>query len=204
MNYRLQCQCRALRGQLSHPERAIRGVCYCNDCRASAHHLGVASRTHDALGGVDFVATQAKYVTLSEGTQHLACLSLAENGLLRWYAKCCNTTIGNTVRNWKFPYVGLIRTCLNAEPGAYERSFGDVKMRVNIGSAKEAPPGTGLKTLSALAGFIPSVVAGRVSGAYKTTPFFSSVGEPVVAVDVLSRTERERAYSAASQVTPRK
>jgi hypothetical protein len=197
MNYQLQCQCGALRGQLGHSESAVRGVCYCKDCRASAHHLGVASRTHDALGGADFVATQAKYVTLSEGAQHLACLSLSENGLLRWYAKCCNTAIGNTVRNWKFPYVGLSRTCLDAEPGVYEHSFGDVKMRVNTGSAKEAPPSMGLKSFTALAGFIPSVIAGRVSGAYKSTPFFSPVGEPVVAVNVLSKAERERAHSAA-------
>lgn len=197
MNHRLQCQCGALRGLLSQPERAVRGVCYCKDCRASAHHLGVASRTHDALGGADFVATQAKYLKFSEGTRHLACQSLSPNGLLRWYAKCCNTTIGNTVRNWKFPYVGLIRSCLDSEPGSYERSFGDVKMRVNIGSAKAPPPGMGLKTLTALTGFVPSVIAGRVSGAYKTTPFFTPAGEPVAVVRVLSKAERERAYSAA-------
>ncbi|WP_397533158.1 DUF6151 family protein [Roseateles sp.] len=197
MSYLLGCKCGAVRGQISHAERAIRGVCYCKDCRAYASHLGIQSLTHDALGGADFVATLAKYVTLSDGLQHLACLSLSSSGLMRWYAKCCDTPIGNTPRNWKVAYVGSVRTCLDSEPGAYERSFGDVQMRTNTASAKQAPPGLALKTISTLAGFIPRLVAGSVTGAYKATPFFTSAGTPVATPTVLSREERERAYAAA-------
>lgn len=197
MNCLLRCKCGAVRGQLSHAEQGIRGVCYCKDCRAYASHLGVLSHTHDALGGADFVATLAKHVTLSDGLQHLACLSLSSNGLIRWYARCCGTPIGNTPRSWKLPYLGLVRACLDSEPGAYERSFGDVRMRTNTASAKQAPPRLALKTMSTLAGFIPRLVAGSVTGAYKATPFFTSAGVPVVTPTVLSKEERERAYAAA-------
>ena len=198
MNHHLQCQCGALRGELSHPQLALRGVCYCKDCRAYSHHLGAGARTHDALGGAEFVATQAKYVSFSEGTQHLACLSLSGKGLLRWYATCCNTPVGNTARNWKFPYVGLIHTCLKAEPGAFERAFPQLHMRVNTASARQAPPPMALKTIVSLASFIPRVMGGGITGAYRATPFFvSPTGEPVAAVVALSRAERERAYSAA-------
>lgn len=197
MNHHLQCQCGALRGQVSHPNIAIRGVCYCKDCRAYSNHLGVGSRTHDALGGAEFVATQAKYVSFSQGTQHLACLSLSEKGLLRWYAKCCNTPIGNTVRNWKVPYVGLVHTCLKVDPAAFERSFPRLQMRVNTGNAKKKPPPMVFKTVVALAGFMPRVMASGITGAYRSTPFFKAPGQPVVSVAVLSQEERVRAYSAA-------
>ncbi len=197
MFHSIQCRCGALRGQLHHPERAIRGVCYCRDCRAYAQHLGVASQTHDELGGADFVATQARYLRLTEGTEHLACLSLSEHGLLRWYARCCQTPLGNTARNWKLPYVGLTRVCLDAEPNSYERSFGAVKMRVNTASATQAPPAMALQTFATLARLIPQIMAGSLSGAYRSTPFFSSEGVPVTRVQVVSKAERERAYAAA-------
>lgn len=198
MTYRFQCQCGAIRGHLSHPQLALRGVCYCRDCRAYSNHLGTASRTHDALGGAEFVATQAKYVSISEGIQRLACLSLSEKGLLRWYASCCTTPIANTLRNWGVSYVGLIHTCLKADPIAFERSFPQLQMRVNTGGAKGSPPGLALKTISSLAGFAPKVIASRVTGTYAQTPFFQSpTGKPIVPITLLSKTERAHAYSAA-------
>lgn len=200
MNLRLQCQCGALYGQVSHTERALRGLCYCKDCRAYSHHLGQASVGHDALGGVEFVATQAQYVALTGGTQHLACMSLSPKGLLRWYAKCCNTPIANTMRSWKFPYAGLIHTCLKADPASYERAFPRLQMRVNTGSAKEAPPGgMAFSTITALMGFMPRVLVSGVNGSYRQTPFFNApAGTPKVEVAVLSKAERERAYAAAA------
>jgi hypothetical protein len=54
-----------------------------------------------------------------------------------------------------------------------------------------------LKTLASLAGFIPGVIASGISGAYKPTPFFTSpAGVPNATITVLSKPERELAYSA--------
>jgi hypothetical protein len=198
MTYHFQCQCGSLRGLLSQPQRAFHGICYCKDCRAYSKHLGMASKTHDASGGAEFVATQARHVSFSEGMQHLACLSLSEKGLLRWYAKCCATPIGGTPRNWKIPYVGLVHTCLKADPAAFERAFPRLQMRVNTGSAIQTPPGLALRTLVSLASLMPRIVADAVTGAYKETPFFHSpAGEPVAAVTMLSQAERVHAYSHA-------
>jgi hypothetical protein len=33
-------------------------------------------------------------------------------GLLRWYAACCKTPIGNTLPNFRASFVGLIHSCL--------------------------------------------------------------------------------------------
>ena len=197
MYHRLQCQCGALQGQISHPHRAIHGICYCKDCRAYLRHLGVESRTLDTFGGAEFVATQAKHISFSDGIQNLACLSLSEKGLLRWYSKCCNTPICNTPRNWKIPYVGLVHTCLKSDPAAFVSSFPQLQMRVNTGSAKQRPPGMAFKTFATLAGFIPQVIAGSITGAYKSTLFFNTKGQPITSVNVLSETERSRAYGNA-------
>lgn len=198
MNHTLQCQCGALRGHISHTELALRGVCYCKDCRAYSYHLKTESLTHDVLGGAEFVATQSKYLSFTEGTQYLACLSLTEKGLLRWYTKCCNTPIGNTTRNWKFPYVGLISACLKADTKSFEHTFPKIQMRVNTGSANQAQPKMLFSTVVSLAGFMPRVIASGINGSYKQTPFFAApAGSPIIPVDILSKAELARAYSAA-------
>jgi hypothetical protein len=95
-------------------------------------------------------------------------------------------------------YVGVVRTCLQADAAAFERAFPRVQMRVNTASAKGAPPSMGLKTTLALAGFIPRVMASGINGSYQQTPFFSTpTGLPAVPITVLSKAERAHAYSLA-------
>lgn len=196
MNYRFQCRCGTLAGQISQPHLARRGVCYCKDCRAYAHHLGVMSSTHDSLGGAEFVATQVQHVSFTSGMDQLACLSLSDNGLLRWYARCCNTPICNIASNWRVPYVGMVATCLKADPLAFERAFPRVQMRVNTGSAKAAPPPLRWGTMVSLAGLVPRLMLGSLSGTYRQTPFFDEGGATTaVPVAVLSEAHRARAYS---------
>ena len=196
MNHRFQCRCGALSGHLSQPHRALRGVCYCKDCRAYAHHLGVAASTHDMLGGAEFVAAQAEHVSFTSGIEHLACLSLTDKGLLRWYANCCNTPICNTARNWKVPYVGLIGACLKTDPVAFERSFPRLQMRVNTRSARQAPPPMRWSTVVSLARLMSRVMLSSVNGRYRQTPFFDQGGAPVVAVRVLAAACRTGAHGS--------
>lgn len=198
MNHRFQCWCGNLHGYLSQPHRALHGVCYCKDCRAYAHHLGVASTAHDACGGAEFVATLAPHVSFTAGTEHLACLSLSEKGLLRWYAKCCNTPICNTARDWKVPYVGFLGTCLKADPGAFERVFPRLDMRVNTSSARQAPPPMRWRTVVSLGWLMPQLMLSAINGTYRQTPFFHRpAGVPIVSVAVLSQADRAQAYGAA-------
>lgn len=198
MSLRLQCRCGVLRGQVRETRKALRGVCYCTDCRAYSHHLGLAHEIHDTLGGLEFVATQAHHISLEQGADQLACGSLSQKGLLRWTAKCCNTPIANTVRNWKFPYVGLMHTGIAHDRAAYEQAFPRVQMRVNTASALAPVPAMRLQSLVALAGFMPRVLAGAFAGSYRDTPFFlSPTGQPVAKVDVLSKAENAQAHRAA-------
>jgi len=199
MNHALQCGCGTLKGLVAHAEAATRGVCYCKDCQAFARFLGHADEILDESGGTDVVATLASNVTITEGANALACMSLTENGLLRWYASCCNTPIGNTTRNFKLPYVGLVHNCLEKSGPSLDAAFGPVRMRVNTQSATRGrPSSTPFATLAAVLRLMASIGRARLDGSYRRTPFFDAQrGTPVVASSVISRAERDRLRNAA-------
>ncbi len=198
MSHPLRCRCGTLRGIVDHPEKVSRGVCYCKDCQAFAHFLGNTGDILDEMGGTDVMATLAKHVTFTQGLEALACMSLTEAGMLRWYTSCCNTPIGNTPRDFKTSHVGLIHTCLEDPSRTLERSFGPVRMRVNTKHANGKPKPMPFSTVTSILRFVSSLIRARLDGSYKSTPFFTSDrGTPVVPPKVLTRDERQRVMDAA-------
>ncbi|MBN9429025.1 MAG: hypothetical protein J0H09_21200 [Burkholderiales bacterium] len=213
----LRCRCGALQGVLQVSRSATRALCYCADCQAYARHLGsvarhdteAAARAHgaaivndgilDGAGGTEVVATHPRYLRFTMGTDALACLSLSPRGLLRWYAQCCRTPIGNTARNQRLAYVGLVHVCLGDE-AARQASFGAVRMAVNTQSAHGTVPrfGPGSRAV-ALFNLAGSLLGARLSSSYRQTPFFDAASHaPVRTPYVLSKAERERAYRDAA------
>lgn len=196
MSHLLQCRCGKLKGRVSRPEKGVRAVCYCRDCQAYAHFIDEGGSTLDGMGGTDVVATQSRYVSFTSGAEALACCSLTERGLLRWYASCCNTPIANTPRNFRLPYVGVVHTSLGSAT-EIECSFGPIRTRLNTHSAKGAVRSTKLSQLRALARLVPALMLARITGSYRNTPFFDiQRGVPVSTPKVLTPAERERAMSA--------
>ena len=121
-------------------------------------------------------------------------MSLTEQGLFRWYANCCRTPIGNTPRDRKLSYLGLIHACLRAAGSSLDDSFGAVQMRVNRQGAKASAPAAPV-TAVMFAGLrvVGSLAWSRVSGKYQQNPFFdAATGRPRVPPRVLSKTEHER------------
>ena len=198
MNHPLQCRCGTIKGYVVRPGMAKRAVCYCKDCQAFAHFLKRADTVLDEHGGTAIVATVAKQVHFTQGLEALACMSLSDHGLLRWYASCCNTPIGNTPRDFKTPYVGLIESCLKSNSPSLEDSFGPVRMVINTRSARGHVKSTPVSNLVAMLGIMKSVIATRLSGSYKRNPFFGTeTGTPVARPRNLTKAERERVTSAA-------
>lgn len=193
MNHPLRCMCGTLRGHVSHPEKCTRLVCYCKDCQAFAHFLGTPGDTLDANGGTDILAVHPQAVTFTDGRQTLACMSLSESGMLRWYASCCNTPIGNTGRDIKMAHVGLVSACLENGAGSIDSAFGPVRMRAMTGSAKGPVASSALASAATIVRIISAIIGRRISGSYKHTPFFNvEQGTPVVAPKVLTPEERGR------------
>lgn len=197
MEHLLRCNCGSVQGTVSQTEHANRAVCYCRDCQAYAHALGNPAGILDNLGGSDVVATLQQNVTFSKGTEFLVCMSLTERGLLRWYASCCNTPIGNTLRNPRISFVGLLHNCLEHAPSSIDAAFGAIRMRVNTKCAKGKVGSMPLSTFTSAARFFGSVVKARINGSYKRTPFFiAESSAPIVSPRVLSAAERQRVRSA--------
>src|SRR5882672_7310701 len=136
MNHPLRCLCGTIQGRVDAEHSASRAVCYCRDCQAFARFLGRQDEILNGQGGTEIIATLPRFVHFAEGKDNLACMSLGEKGLLRWYAACCRTPIGNTPRDRKISYVGLVSTCLAGAGTSLEESFGPLKIALNTNSAR--------------------------------------------------------------------
>jgi hypothetical protein len=202
MNYALQCRCGTVKGVISNPRNSNRGVCYCRDCQAFAHFLGRANDVLDERGGSDVVQILPKNLTFTQGTEAIACVRLTPKGLLRWYASCCNTPIGNTLHTPKMSFIGLVHSCLENSGQSVNDSFGPVTAWVNTKSAKgdSRPKQTGLG--STLIWFLRNVLKARFNGDYKRTPLFRpDMRTPIVTPRVLSPEERTNVMNAVRAAT---
>jgi hypothetical protein len=193
----LRCRCGTLRGELAVTRSANHGVCYCQDCRTYAFVLSKNGEFLDSLGGTEVIATLPQHVRLSAGEERLACLSLSPRGVLRWYASCCNTPIANTPRDFRIPYAGVVRACLEDEAASLDDVFGPVRMRVNTGSVKGRVSAMPVSTFLAILQFFSWLIPARLNGSYRRTPFFDAAGTPITPVKVITLEERNRALQTA-------
>ena len=141
-NVSLRCQCGRVRGVAREvtPATGFRFVCYCTDCQAFARFLAPPD-VLDAAGGTDIVQMPAGRVTLTAGADALRCLSFSGK-VLRWYAECCRTPIGNTAANPCFPVAALIHSVMDHDAGGHSRdaAFGPPLCRIYERSATAPLP----------------------------------------------------------------
>ena len=192
MNRSLQCDCGKLRGQLSEPQACTRIACYCTDCQAFARFLGAPSRVLDGMGGSAIVVSHPMQVAFTHGAEHLACMSLSDKGLYRWYASCCNTPIGNTPRNMKMAFAGIAEACLKDPATSLEHAFGPVRLHAMVEGATGKVDSSGWRAIPVMLRVMSGVLGAWLGGSYRRTPFFRADGSPVVQPRVLSVEERRR------------
>jgi hypothetical protein len=129
----IRCFCGALRGLLRDvsPDSGNRCICYCDDCQSFAHFLERSDEILDGNGGTDIFQTSSGHLEFNAGLEQLACMRLTESGMLRWYAACCRTAIGNTPGTSRVPFVGLIHSCVDhaARDRSRDETLGPVRMR---------------------------------------------------------------------------
>lgn len=190
MSIRLRCRCGTLQGEVDARHVAARAICYCKDCQAFARFLKSEDRVLDPSGGTEVEATLPAAVRFTQGLEHLACMSLSPKGIYRWYAACCNTPVGNTPRNPKAAYVGLVRTCLDAAPEELDRQLGRSHITANLASAYGPVRATPVGTVLAVAKIGGMLVKARLDGSWRRNPFFDASGAPVRPPKVLTLEER--------------
>jgi hypothetical protein len=182
---RIVCECGQLQGAAHDvsPRAGNRLVCYCDDCQAYAEYLGCADRVLDAHGGTEIFQLSPAALRFTTGTEHLACLRLTRNGVLRWYASCCNTPIGNTLPTRQIPYVGVVHVCFDPAGRSLDEVLGPVRARVNgrfargdrsrIDAHDRAPFGMLVRVVGKL-------LLWRLRGDHKRSPLFDRSGRPIV------------------------
>ncbi len=204
----VRCSCGAVRGVARgvSGERGNRIVCHCDDCQSFAHFLEGADQILDAHGGTDIFQMSPARLEITQGVGHLACMRLKPGGLLRWYADCCRTPIGNTLAWRQAPFVGLIHSCTDHASDGRSRDevLGPVRARVQARFAKgdraqldahdRAPAALFLRVLTI-------ILMARLRGDHARSPFFDpQTGEPIAPPRVLTGDEL-RAVEAARDAT---
>jgi hypothetical protein len=193
MTHPLRCSCGALTGSIANVQSANHARCYCEDCQAFARFLGREADLLDARGGCEYIQTLPKDVTFDQGLEHLSCMRLTESGLLRWYAACCNTPIGNTPATSKLPFVGLARACLEGSATSVDESFGPVRFCLFTSGARGYPQPKAFGRAGATFWLIRNRLRARSTGGFSQNPFFViATDQPIAAPRTLSPAERER------------
>jgi len=189
MKMQIRCRCGTVRGEMETTRAYTRATCYCKDCRAFANFLAVPD-VLDASGGTDVVPIAPAAVRFTAGSEHVVCMSLSPKGLLRWYASCCRTPLGNTPRNPRAPYVGLVTTCFDAAPQAVDVAFGP-RGRIVLQTQSATAPvrSTPLAFVTGGLRILAGVVGARLRRE-RVSPFFDASGHPLREPEVISRERR--------------
>lgn len=190
MDRPVQCKCGHLRGELSQTERCTRVLCYCCDCQAFAAFLGKSTEVLDAHGGTDVVIAGPEQLRFTAGQDALACMSLSDKGMLRWYASCCSSPIGNTARDPKGAFVGLTHSFVADSPHALAAACGPVRMVSFPKEARAAVPSSGWRMVRPMLGFVGRMLKARLTGSYRRSPFFDASGQPLATPTVLTPQQR--------------
>lgn len=189
MTLQLQCRCGNVKGQMEPARAYTRATCYCKDCRSFGRFLAVPG-VLDAAGGTDIVAIAPAAVRFTDGIEHIACMSLSPNGLLRWYASCCRTPLGNTPREGKLPYLGVVTACFADPPQAVDAALGPPgRTVINTPSATAPVRSTPLRFVAGGLGILTGIIGARLRRE-RTSPFFDATGRPLREPHVISREER--------------
>ncbi len=197
------CRCGSLRATAREGpgDSSNRVVCYCDDCQAFAHFLDQSPSVLDDHGGTEILQMSAGRVDIVAGVEQLRCIQLTEKGLLRWYAGCCRTPMGNTPATRQIPIVGLIHSGVAPDLAGTRRDecLGPIRARVQarymIGDRQEIDAVDGILPLRNLFRFMGIAFRARWRGDHKRTPFFSrTTGEPVSPAKRLTEEEQDAAY----------
>jgi hypothetical protein len=190
--FAVRCRCDALSGRLAGAlDRGTRRlVCYCRDCQAFARFLGGAEDLLDAHGGTDILQLSPARLRIEAGAERLACVRLSPRGLMRWYAACCATPLGNTLATRQLSFVGLVTVVLDGAARArLPTTRRGVFARDALGDGK--PPGAADGApLSMAVPITAELLARRLRGDHRRSPFFDEDGRPVVMPRILNPAAR--------------
>ena len=187
MSIPLRCRCGQVQGELDADRAYVRATCYCKSCRAYAQWLGTQGLLDDA-GGVDIIAMAPSKLRFTAGESQVACMTLGERGILRWYAACCRTPLGNTSRTPALHYVGVSTACLEGAPEAVDAAVGPAgRCVLNTESATAPVKRTRWAFVRGGVRIMAGVLGAKLKGRRESPFFEGATGRPIREPEVVRR-----------------
>ena len=185
----LQCLCGELKGKVEVvPGSYFYVHCLCCDCQDFAGYLNNKENILDEHGGSELFQTYPALVQITAGRDQLDCVQLKEKGLYRWYTRCCQMPVGNTMSSAKVPFVGLsVKLMQFADEQQKRELLGPVILKAYGQYAiGEMPDDVHLRFPVT---FLPKIIGFMLKGLFgkkhQPSPFFEGA-EPVASVRLRS------------------
>jgi hypothetical protein len=160
---------------------STRLVCYCSDCQAFANKLGTAERVLNEHGGTEIFQVAPSRLKILQGQDRIACLKLSKKGPYRWYATCCNTPIGNTMKP-EIPFIGLISAFIDTDAVAQDPKIGPVRCHCQTQHAADSWPSDQKRTgfpVGLTLRMMTFILLWKMRGLGKENPLFTAKGNPI-------------------------
>lgn len=184
---KLKCLCGKVNGETCdiNEHLGTRINCCCDDCQSFSQHLGHERNILDQFGGTDIFQMPISYLKITEGNDQIACVRLSSKGMYRWYTKCCNTPIGNTM-GYGVPFIGVIHNFMD-NASVRDKDLGKSRGYIQTKFAKEKIPenlqGSYFKISLRV---IFKLLTWKMKGLGQPSVFFNANGKPIVKPNILN------------------
>jgi len=177
----LACSCGTVRGTTvdMNAKTGTRIMCCCSDCQTFAQLLEQEENVLDSYGATEIFQIPVSYIKITEGNERIACMRLSQKGMYRWYAQCCNTPIGNTMKA-SIPFIGLIHSFVD------NASINDAQLTENLGylqtkfASKTVPLDQQASQFGVMSKIVFNLINWKIKGLHKPSAFFNEDGQPIV------------------------
>lgn len=184
---KLKCSCGKVIGKAKKVNRSsgTRIICCCDDCQSFAEYLNQESSVLDQYGGTDIWQMPISNIQITEGIEQISSVRLSANGLYRWYAKCCNTPIGNSMGSG-VPFIGVIRNFID------NASIRDEELGINRGhiqtkfAKRQVPADLKGPPLRVILRSLSKLIVWKVKGLNRPSVFFDDKGKPIAKPNILN------------------
>ncbi len=184
---KLKCSCGKVRGKTKNVnERSgTRIMCCCDDCQSFAQYLNQESSVLDQYGGTDIFQMPISNIKITEGIEQISSVKLSEKGLYRWYTKCCNTPIGNSMGPG-VPFIGIIHNFMD-NASTLDEELGKSRGHIQTKFARKEVP-TVLKgsSIKIIIRSLSKLLLWKVKGLNKPSVFFDDNGKPIAKPNILN------------------
>jgi hypothetical protein len=176
----LSCACGHIQGHTENvtAQSGNRVHCCCKDCQKFADFLEHDKPIMNEYGATDIFQMPISHVHLTQGQDQLGLMRLSPKGLNRWYAKCCNTPIGNTLGG-KAPFIGVIHNFMQHSQSR-DQELGQTRGHIHCQSANVPVPETQQASFFKVSmRVLAKLVSWKLKGYHQPSAFFDKHSHPV-------------------------